>query len=82
MNTTDTLPARPNDAPGGGCMPAYEIRYTSLYNEGRALAFPCDASGHVELDSLSERARANYLYARHVIGREYACPVVRACALH
>ena len=56
----------------------YEIRFQSLFNEGRALAFPCDAEGHVPLDSLSDRARDNYLYARAVVGREYAFPTVRA----
>ena len=55
----------------------YEIRYQSLFNEGRALAFPCDAEGHVQLDSLSDRARENYLYARAVVGREFAYPLVR-----
>ncbi len=56
---------------------AYEIRFQSLFNEGRALSFPCDAEGHVVLDSLSDRARDNYLYARAVVGREYAFPCVR-----
>lgn len=60
----------------------YEIRFESLYQSGRALAFPCDAKGHVELDALTERARNNYLYARAVVGREYAAPAVVACALH
>ena len=54
----------------------YEIRYQSLFNEGRALAFPCDELGHVEMDALSERARSNYLYARAVVGREYAYPAI------
>ena len=54
----------------------YEIRFQSLFNEGRALTFPCDAQGRVELDALSDRARTNYLYARAVVGREYAVPAV------
>lgn len=60
----------------------YEMRFRSLFHEGRALSFPCDAQGHVPLDALSERARNNYLYARTVIGREYGMPEVRACELH
>jgi len=56
---------------------SYEIRFQSLFNEGRALSFPCDAEGHVVLDALSDRARDNYLYARAVVGREYAFPCVR-----
>lgn len=57
----------------------YELRFQSLFNEGRALAFPCDAQGHVDMDALSERARGNYLYARAVVGREYATPAVQRC---
>ncbi len=54
----------------------YHLRFQSLFNEGRALVFPCDAAGHVDMDALSERARHNYLYARTVIGREFATPAV------
>ena len=60
----------------------YEIRFQSLFNEGRALAFPCDAEGHVQMDTLSDRARTNYLYARAVVGREYATPAVMRSDLH
>ncbi len=59
----------------------YEIRFQSLFKEGRALTFPCDAQGHVDIDSLSERARTNYLYARAVVGLEYTTPEVRVSAL-
>ena len=60
----------------------FELRFRSLFNEGRALVFPCDAQGHVELDALSDRARENYLYARAVVGREYAVPAVLRSDLH
>lgn len=60
----------------------YELRFQSLFNEGRALAFPCDEGGHVELDALSDRARMNYLYARAVVGREFHAPAVQAAELH
>lgn len=56
---------------------AYELRFQSLFNDGRALAFPCDAEGHVDMDRLSDRALHNYLYARTVVGREFAMPAVR-----
>jgi hypothetical protein len=56
--------------------PDYELRFESLFHAGRALAFPCDAQGGVRLDALSDRARQNYLFARAVVGREYAAPVV------
>jgi len=60
----------------------YELRFQSLFDEGRAFAFPCDAEGHVDMDALSERARQNYLYARTVIGREVAMPAVLPSRLH
>lgn len=60
----------------------YELRFESLFNEGRALSFPCDQSGQVDMDALSERARCNYLYARAVVGREFRTPAVRVTRLH
>jgi len=54
----------------------YILRFESLFDGSRALAFECDASGTVDLDSLSERAKLNYLYARTVIGRDFAMPRV------
>ena len=59
----------------------FEIRFQSLFNAGRALAFPCDDGGHVDLDAFSERTRLNYFFARAMIGREYATPQVRQCAV-
>lgn len=56
---------------------SFELRFRSLFNEGRGLAFPCDANGRVDMDALTERARHNYLYARTVIGREFASPAVQ-----
>lgn len=61
---------------------AFELRFQSLFNEGRALAFPCDAVGRVDLDALSERARNNYFYARSVVGRDYALPAVLSRPIH
>jgi hypothetical protein len=57
----------------------YELRFESLFQAGRALAFPCDSHGGVTLDALSERALQNYLFARAVVGREYATPIVLRC---
>lgn len=54
----------------------FELRFQSLFDAGRALAFPCDAAGRVDLDALSERARSNYFYARSFIGRDFATPSV------
>jgi hypothetical protein len=82
MNSTSTLanPARrfdlsPTSRSAGT---RYELRFVALFNPGRGLAFPCDAGGRVDIDSLGERARANYFYARGVIGREFFAPVTLA----
>jgi len=61
---------------------AFELRFRSLFDEGRGLAFPCDAEGAVDLDALSPRARLNYFYARTVIGREYTVPAVAPAGRH
>ncbi|MEK8033091.1 hypothetical protein AACH06_19885 [Ideonella sp. DXS29W] len=55
----------------------FELRFASLFDKGRALSFPCDSHGRVDLDLLSDRARNNYFLAKSSIGREYACPDVR-----
>lgn len=55
----------------------HQLWFRSLFHYGRALAFPCDAQGRVDLDSLSERARVNYLFARAAVGREFAVPAVQ-----
>jgi hypothetical protein len=60
----------------------YQIQYQPLSKYGQPLSFPCDAEGHVHLDALSDRARNSYLYARAVVGREYAAPAVLPCDLH
>ncbi len=58
--------------------PAHALRFRSLFREGRGLAFPCDPQGQVNLDALSRAALNNYLYARAVMGREFAWPSVEA----
>jgi hypothetical protein len=60
----------------------YELCFRPLKGEGRVPAFPCDAEGHVDIDSLSARARLDYFYARTVIGREFALPAVQPTTLH
>jgi hypothetical protein len=61
---------------------SFQLRYRSLFDPGRGFAFPCDARGQVDLDDLSDRARDNYLYARAMVGRELAPPLVERPALH
>lgn len=54
----------------------FELRYRSLSRHRCGYAFPCDAEGRVNLDQLSERARANYLYARAMVGLDLLQPEV------
>jgi hypothetical protein len=51
-----------------------------LFDEGRALAFRCDATGLVNLDALSKRERNNYFRARTLVGRDYAVPQLRVAS--
>jgi len=55
----------------------YELRFQSLFNQGRAYSFPCDEEGHVDIDSLGRTERLNYFYARTVVGREFSLPAVQ-----
>lgn len=76
--TSSAVNRSPCAAPAAG----YELRFCSLFDEGRALSFPCDAQGHVDLDALSPRALRNYYYARTVVGREFFMPAVLPAWLH
>jgi hypothetical protein len=62
-----------DDRSAGG----FELRFDDLHVAGRGFAFPCDAQGRVDLDALSDQARENYLYARALVGRATAMPVVK-----
>jgi|APDOM4702015023_1054809.scaffolds.fasta_scaffold264967_1 hypothetical protein len=54
----------------------FEVHFRSLLRRGLEFIFPCDREGRVDLDALSDRAKANYLFARAMVGREYARPAV------
>lgn len=61
---------------------AYQLCFRSLFHSGRGFAFPCDPSGQVDLDQMSENARNNYFYARAMVGRELSAPAVETAVLH
>ena len=67
MNTSQTSPAQRR----------YELRFGSLFHEGRGFAFPCDAEGRVDTVSLGERARRSFAQACAAVGRELSVPAVR-----
>jgi len=55
---------------------AFELRFQSRLDADRAIAFPCDAKGRVDMDALSRSALNDYLYARAFVGREFRRPKV------
>jgi hypothetical protein len=59
----------------------YTLCFRSLVYDGRGFAFPCDLAGVVHLDSLSDRDRNNYFYARVMVGRDLAPPEVQTVGL-
>lgn len=56
-----------------------EQRFAHRRNDRKSLAFPCDSAGRVDLDALDERRRNDYLFARALMGRDYAYPVMASC---
>ena len=81
MNTQPQAP-RQTAHDGARDSTQYQLRFQSLFDEGRGYAFPCDARGQVDMDSLGDRLRNSYLYARTLIGREFAMPAVLLSAAH
>lgn len=56
--------------------PLLVLSFQAIHSSKR-LEFPCDDKGLVLMDTLTERAKANYLYARAMLGREYLTPQVQ-----
>ena len=66
------------DAPSLKTSAQYRLHFDSLIPERRPVAVPCDAQGQVHMDHLDERTRCNYLFARAMVGHEFARPRVFA----
>jgi hypothetical protein len=54
----------------------FELRFASLFNPGRGLSFPCNGSGEVDVDAMSDQSRANLKRALSNVGVDYAVPMV------
>lgn len=65
------------DQVGGGTACTHELLFGSLYAHGPNIVVPCNETGNVDIDSLSQRMRDTYFWARAMIGREYLYPAVR-----
>ena len=59
----------------------FELRFQSLSDAGRALAFQCDADGRVDLNALDRATFNDYLYVRALVGRDFEVPCIRAVKL-
>jgi hypothetical protein len=81
MDEFDKPPRRP-DMYATNESASYELRFQSLFHEGRGYAFDCDADGHVDVDALSDRARMTFLTVQSLIGLDYATPAVRLSGQH
>ena len=60
--------------------PRFVLRFRPLRPKGRSLAFPCNDRGCVDLDALGDGLLRSYLYARAVVGAEFARPSVELSA--
>jgi hypothetical protein len=54
----------------------FELRFTDLLTRQCEYAFPCDKTGLVDIDELTDRRRADYFYARTMVGKELSAPVL------
>ena len=70
MNTTQ------HRRPAESSAARYELRFADLNRIGRALAFPCDETGAVDVSALSPTLGESYRRARSRIGRDLAYPAV------
>jgi len=59
----------------------FELRFRSLTGNGSSYSFPCDRSGMVDMDGLSDRARLDYLFARGSVGYALSAPAVFAASI-
>lgn len=60
----------------------FELRFQSLCDGEGTLSFPCDRQGRVELDAMTDYVRNNYLYARALVGMDFARPTVHPVERH
>lgn len=61
-------------APAGG--PCHGLRFEYLDRAGRALVFPCDAQGRVDVRAFSPSLQASYESARRRVGLDLAYPAL------
>ena len=57
------------------------LHFEPLTAGDAGLDIPCDPSGRVGLDALGDKLRNDYFFARTLIGRLFAAPIVRHAPL-
>lgn len=57
--------------------PTHLLHFEPLTIEAAGLDVPCDPHGRVGLDALGDKLRNDYFFARTLIGRLFAAPIVR-----
>ena len=67
--------AAPGDTTAGPALP-YRLHFEPLTPGAGGVDIPCDGTGRVPLDTLGEKLRNNYFFARACIGRLFAAPTV------
>lgn len=73
VDACDTATA---SAPTAGPALPYRLHFEPLTPGAGGVDIPCDGSGRVPLDTLGEKLRNNYFFARACIGRLFAAPTV------
>ncbi|MBP6776054.1 MAG: hypothetical protein KA151_02260 [Piscinibacter sp.] len=72
-----------NPTPDPAAGSRYQLWFSPLPKSTSApRAFRCDAAGHIDLDALSDHDRGEYLFARALVGRDFARPAVQRNASH
>ena len=54
----------------------HTLRFEAIAAGCRGYVFPCNPSGQVEIDCLSDRERVDFLFARHLVGLRFQRPLV------
>lgn len=65
-----------SQATSANAVSTHYLRFPYLFDEGRARAFPCDAQGRVDVESMSPTLRQNFDLTQNLVGRDYGSPTV------
>lgn len=75
VDMPDAFGGTPNEH--GRTQSMHLLHFEPLTAGDAGLDIPCDPHGRVGLDALGEKLRNDYFFARTLIGRLFAAPIVR-----